>query len=89
MGSQAHGTAFAGDILLIIQESDDWIRCLFIKFDGVSFFESQTIPGKFNDSHLHSEAQTQVWEFFLAGISNCLDFSFCASFSESAWHENS
>src|ERR1043166_9518870 len=87
--AEAHGAAFLGDFLLLIQEVNHRVRRLRIEFGGVRILEFQDVTGEFDSGDLHAEAKAEGGKFLFAGILGRADFSLNAAFAKSTGNEYS
>ena len=88
LASQAHGAAFVGDFLLLVQQRDDGVGGGRVEFRGVGLVQFQNIAREFNGGHLHAQAKAQIRNFVLARVAGGLNLAFDAPFAEAAGHQD-
>ena len=65
--AEAHGAALFRNLALRVEEGDDGMRRVRIKFRGMRLVEFEDIAGVFNGGNLHAEAQAKIGNFIFAG----------------------
>ena len=59
------------------------------KLDAVCIFIAKDVAGKFYDCHLHSQADSKVWDLVDTGVLCGQDHAFGSSSAEAAWYQDS
>ena len=86
--AQAHGAAFAGDVLLLVEQRDHRMRRVGIKFGRVRAFEFENVAGEFDGGDLHAETKAEIGNLFFARILRGQDFALDAAFPKTARNQN-
>ena len=89
VGSEAHSAAHAGDGLLLFHEVDDGVLCVGCHLCAVGIGVAERVAGKFDDHHLHAEADAEGGDVVGAGVLDGGDFAFGASLSETGADDGS
>ena len=89
VGSEAHRSAHACDVLLLFHEVDDGMLGFWVHFRAVGIGKSEDVAGKFDDHHLHAEADAEGGDVVGAGVLNGCDFAFDASPAETGADDGS
>ena len=58
------------------------------EFCRLSIFPAHNIAGEFDHSNLHTQADTQVWNFVFACMLNCANFAFHAAVTKATRYQN-
>ena len=54
--AEPHGPSLVGDILLLLENSDDGIFCIGVELRAIRVLKAADIAGEFDSGHLHSKA---------------------------------
>ena len=55
LGAKTHRSALPGNLFLIVEQSDYWMRRVGIEFGGVSLLQLEHVTGEFNRGDLHPQ----------------------------------
>ena len=69
-------------------EDNEWIGALFVQFNGTGASDTTHIAGKFDDSNLHTQADTQVRGLVCACPFCRSDHALCTALAKSSWNQN-
>jgi len=67
IGTQTHGAALLGHVLLRAHQVDDTIRAIRIELGRAGAGKADDVAGKFAHGHLHTQANAQIRNLVLAG----------------------
>ena len=81
--TEPHGTALDGGTLLVLHEVDNRDRGGRVDFRGYSILETEHVPGKLDNCHLHTETDTEKRHIVLPRIPDRNYLSLKATLTES------
>jgi len=88
LGTQTHGAAFFGDVLLLVEQADYGVVGVFVELGGVCGVESDDIAGELDHGTLHPETDPKERHASLARPTDGLDFAFNPAFAKAAGDQN-
>ncbi len=83
-GTQAHGAALLGHVLLRAHQVDDTIRTIRIELGRAGAGKADDVAGKFAHGHLHTQANAQIRNLVLAGELGREDLALQGALAEAA-----
>jgi hypothetical protein len=86
---QTHGAAFVSHLALRWHQIDHGIRSLWIKFPAIGSSKPKHVPGEFDDSDLHPQAEAEVRLAHAACEAGSFHFPFDAAMPKAIWDDNS
>jgi len=87
--AQAHGTTHFIYAEKLPQLVDDSIGSRSVEFGAVGALQLRNLARVLDRGALHSEANPEKWNPFLAGVGDGMNHPGNAAFAETAWHEDS
>src|ERR1700719_3218553 len=84
--AQTHGSAFHSYLLLVLEQTDDGVRRVFLEFGAVGAFEAADISRELEGGNLHSETKTKIGYAPLSGVSAGDNFAFDTAIAETSRH---
>lgn len=88
IGPKPHGSTQIGNVLLFFHQVDDVVLGCLVHFKAVGIGITQNVPCKFNNHHLHSQANAKSRNVVLTAVLRSLYFAFNAPLSESRTYNN-
>src|SRR5947209_15852356 len=86
--AETHGSSQLIDALQFAELVDDAMGRARIKFARVGILESANIARKLNAGGLHSQANSEVRNVFLARVPDCIQHSINSAFAKAAGNQN-
>src|SRR5438445_11934073 len=85
--SEAHGAAYLGDVILLVEQADDRVPAIAIHLGAIGIGQADDIAGELDDRALEAEADAKIRQLPLAGITDRFKLAFDAAVAEPARHE--
>ncbi len=86
--AETHRAAFPLNLFLLFQQANHRMRCFRIEFGAVGPFAAEHVAGKLNARDLHPQAEAEVRDFLLTGVSCGGDLALDAAIAKAAGHEH-
>lgn len=88
IASQTKSAALIHILTLTGHKVNDLMLAVSYEFTGVGILESQYISGKFDHCDLHTQTNTEVWNFLFSGESGRQDHPFYAAPAEATGNKD-
>ena len=79
VGPESHRSSEVCEILLTLHKVDHVMLRLLVHLAAVRIWHSQDVTGKFDDHHLHAQANAETGDVVFTGILGSKDFPFNAT----------